>query len=188
MGPEDALVLGNWVEPEFLYGETFDTVLVDYLIGALDRFAPYFQSRIFSRLRPHLKDRVYIIGLEPYPERAQGNGGKLIARLVALRDATLLLSQDRPNREYPRWWVIEQMESAGFRVLGVDVFQNYQGSRFIQAELDVVRSRLEHLPSDLRASIDAAERQLRKELLSAVASEPIAWGQDYVIAATVSQD
>ena len=47
---------------------SFDTVLVDYVVGALDGFAPYFQDAFFARLRPHCRGRVYVIGLEPYGE------------------------------------------------------------------------------------------------------------------------
>lgn len=38
--PEDRLLVGNWSDPEFLQGERFDTVLADYLLGAIDGFAP----------------------------------------------------------------------------------------------------------------------------------------------------
>ena len=50
--PEDRLLVGNWSDPEFLQGERFDTVLADYLLGAIDGFAPYTQDQLFSRLRP----------------------------------------------------------------------------------------------------------------------------------------
>ena len=33
--------------------EQLDTVLVDYLIGAMDKFSPYFQDVIFERLNAH---------------------------------------------------------------------------------------------------------------------------------------
>jgi hypothetical protein len=43
--PQDAVVVGNWVDTDLLRGEVFDVVLADYLVGAVDRFAPYFQGR-----------------------------------------------------------------------------------------------------------------------------------------------
>ena len=38
MRENDRLVVGNWVDSELLKGEQFDTVLVDYLIGAIEGF------------------------------------------------------------------------------------------------------------------------------------------------------
>ena len=41
--PQDKLVLGNWADRQFMQGEIFDTVLADYLLGAIEGFSPYFQ-------------------------------------------------------------------------------------------------------------------------------------------------
>ena len=48
----DGLVVGNWLDPQLLAGETFDTVIADYLLGAIEGFAPYWQHQLFDRLRP----------------------------------------------------------------------------------------------------------------------------------------
>lgn len=42
MRPQDRLLVGNWTDPRLLAGESFDTVLADYLLGAIEGFAPYF--------------------------------------------------------------------------------------------------------------------------------------------------
>ena len=44
------VVIGNWQDRSFLQNEQYDTILADYLIGAVDGFAPYFQvsGPIFS--------------------------------------------------------------------------------------------------------------------------------------------
>ncbi len=39
----DEIVVGNWRDEKFLEGRLFDTVLMDYLVGAIDGFAPYYQ-------------------------------------------------------------------------------------------------------------------------------------------------
>lgn len=39
MRPQDRLLVGNWVDDSLLAGETFDTILVDYLVGAIEGFA-----------------------------------------------------------------------------------------------------------------------------------------------------
>ena len=48
---QDRLLLGNWNDPELLAGETFDTVVADHLLGAIEGFAPFFQTALFPRLR-----------------------------------------------------------------------------------------------------------------------------------------
>ena len=61
--PEDKVIVGNWVDPELLKGEVFDTVIADYLLGAVEGFAPYFQPYLFQRLRPLTKHTLYILSL-----------------------------------------------------------------------------------------------------------------------------
>jgi hypothetical protein len=39
------IVYGNWQDEEFLDGRQFDVILADYLIGAIDGFAPYYRKR-----------------------------------------------------------------------------------------------------------------------------------------------
>ena len=58
------LVIGNWDDPELLRGETFDVILADYLIGAIDGFSPFTQELTFQRLRRHLAKDVDGLGLE----------------------------------------------------------------------------------------------------------------------------
>ena len=64
--PEDRVVLGNWVDTDLLKGEQYDTVMADYLLGAIEGFAPYYQPYLFKRLRPLTRTRLYVKGLEPY--------------------------------------------------------------------------------------------------------------------------
>lgn len=182
---QDSIVLGNWVDSDFLAGQTFDTILVDYLVGAIDRFAPYYQTRIFDRLKSHLSGRLYVIGLEPYPEGKDDPGGQMINQLAALRDSSILLSGDRPHREYPRWWVKDQLVSSGYRVLSEEAFPILYGSRFVEAELGVCRRQIPELPKSLQAGFEAAEKELRSKLMARLKEGPISWGADYIIAATV---
>lgn len=182
--PVDRLLLGNWVDPQFLEQEQFDTVLVDYLVGALDRFAPYYQTRIFNRLRPLVRGRLYCIGLEPYREpNPEEEDGRLLQSLVALRDAVLLLKGDRPHREFPRWWVVEQLRASGFKVLKEETFPILYGERFVKAELDVCRSCLTELPRELQQSVRDYEATLRRRLLTRVREKPLRWGSDYLVVA-----
>ena len=115
--PGDRLVVGNWRDASLLAGEVYDVVLADYLLGALDAFAPYHQHRLFERLRPHVGGRLYVVGLEPWPDRAETPDDALVTEIARVRDATLLLCKERCYREHPAWWVREHLERAGFRVV-----------------------------------------------------------------------
>lgn len=102
--PQDRLLVGNWIDANLLAGETFDTVLVDYLVGAIEGFAPYWQDRAFERLRPLVAagGRLYVIGLEPYVQyQPKTDSGRIVWEIGRVRDACLLLAGERPYREYP---------------------------------------------------------------------------------------
>lgn len=43
--PQDRILVANWMEEHLLYGERFDTVLLDYFIGAIEGFAPTGRNR-----------------------------------------------------------------------------------------------------------------------------------------------
>jgi hypothetical protein len=177
------LLAGNWADPGFLEEEVFDTILVDYLVGSLDRFSPYFQTRIFGRLKAHLNGRLYVIGLEPYPDSLDDADGKLVNAIVQLRDSAIALSGDRPHREYPRWWVVEQLQRAGFQIASQASFPILYGEQFVKAELDVCREHLERLPPELSPAFQAYEKRLRRECLLRVKEKPLRWGADYVVVA-----
>jgi hypothetical protein len=50
MRPQDAVVVGNWMDSAFCDTVgTFDTILADYLIGAVDGFSPYQQDEILVK-------------------------------------------------------------------------------------------------------------------------------------------
>jgi hypothetical protein len=181
---QDAVVTGNWVDEELLRGQTFDVVLVDYLLGAVDRFAPYFQSRLLDRLRRHVGGTMYLIGLEPYGDAEESVQAQLVSRIANLRDAALLLAQDRPHREYPRWWVSEELPRRGFEILSTRSFPIAYGESFVVAELDVCLEALEKLPEGLRAALAAEEKSLRWEALQQIRRHgPLRCGFDYVISA-----
>ena len=87
------VVMGNWDGPSLCEHEMFDTILADYLIGAIDGFSPYFQDLIFPRLCNHLNTggRLYVVGLNPIPDFVEGDGN-LICKVTKIRDACILLA------------------------------------------------------------------------------------------------
>ena len=182
---QDRIVVGNWVDEDLLKGERFQVVLADYLVGAVDRFAPYFQSRLLARLRRHVLGRLYVVGLEPYEESDSSPDADFVTRIAQLRDACLLHAQDRPHREYPRWWMTEELERHGFQIRSSRSFPVSYGKSFVEAELDVGLEALSNVSQDLAKALAAEEDKLRNQALSHLERfGPLRWGTDYVIAAT----
>lgn len=182
--PADRVLVGNWVDEDLLRGEVFTVVLADYLVGAVDRFAPYFQSRLLERLKRHVGEVLYLVGLEPYGDADSSPDASLVTRIANLRDAALLHAQDRPHREYPRWWVIEELQRRGYRIVGCRSFPISYGKSFVEAELDACREALARVPRALAQALKEHERHLRAEALLWIRRKgPLRWGSDYVIEA-----
>lgn len=186
MRPQDRVLVANWIAPELFYGECFDTVLLDYFIGAIEGFAPYWQEQVLTRLRPHVKGRLYIVGTEPYVlDAPDTREGRIVQAIGRLRDACLLMGNGRPYREYPASWVLRQLGMAGFRVLEVRQFPIRYRERFVNSQLDMCLKQLDQLKDPalaeaLRGRIEA----LRAEALPLARSETgLPCGADYVIAA-----
>lgn len=50
MRAQDSVIVGNWMDSAFCEElGTFDTILADYLIGAVDGFSPYQQDEIIVK-------------------------------------------------------------------------------------------------------------------------------------------
>jgi hypothetical protein len=176
VAPGARVVLGQWTDPALLAGETFDVVLADYVIGAIDGHAPYFQYGFLERIRPHVGDRLYLVGLEPPPR-----DGSVLDEVCRVRDAAILLAGHRCYREYPRELVLRWVEQAGFDVLDSRAFANRLGERFVHGQLDVATRKLPLFQdAAVAAAFGAHIEALRKRALAAV---PTTWGSDWVIAA-----
>lgn len=168
-----------------LAGESFDVVLADYLLGAIDGFAPYFQDMLFARLRPHVGERLYVVGLEPYPAQATTAGGMAILEIDRLRNACILLAGHRCYREYPMRWAIRQLKNAGFVIDEAIHVPIRYGPRFVNGQLDVCIRKLPHftdqqLATQMRRHIES----LRERTLALRETRAgIQFDRDYVIAA-----
>ena len=183
---QDRIVVGNWMDEALLADETYDTVLADYLVGAMDGFAPYWQDRIFGRLRPLVGKRLYVIGLEPYvPYFPTDPAGQLVCEIGRLRDACLLLAGERPYREYPMDWMLRHLHAAGFQVLEAKRYAIRYGERFINSQLNMCDQRLARLRDrSLAIAMSGHVAQLRDRALAYAAAEAgLRYGYDYVISA-----
>ncbi len=179
IAPRARIVRGRWTDPTLLHDETFDQVLVDYVIGAIDGHEPYFQYDYLARLRPHCRGAVYLVGLEPPPR-----DGSLLDQVCRVRDACILLGGHRMYREYPCELVRRWLEAAGMHVTDVRVFPNRIGARFVNGQLDVAKRKLPLFTDQALAR--AMEGQIESLRASALAQGERTWGADYVIAATVT--
>lgn len=185
MRPVDRVLTGNWQDPALLEGERFDTVLADYLLGAIDGFAPYFQDRLFARLRPHVAGRLYAVGLAPYRDGEGGEAGALIRELAALRDACILLAGHRCYREYPLDWVLRSLEGAGYVVERAEAVPIVYRQRFIDGQLDVCLSKLPLLRDPALAdALRGRVEELRGRAHEASRRfDGLRYGEDWIVAA-----
>ncbi len=180
----DRIIVGSWLDATLLHGETYDTVLADYLLGAIEGFAPYWQDQIFARLRPLVGTRLYVAGLEPYvPYNPDDEHGRLVARIGRVRDACLLLANDRPCREYPLDWCLRQLERSGYRVLDVRKIAIRCGNRFITSQLDLCASAIDRWKDrSLAVAMHGHIAALRAEALAVARRDgALRHGHDYVI-------
>ena len=183
---KDRLLVGNWLDPSLLAGEVFDAVLADYLLGAVEGFAPYFQQSLFRRLRPHVGGRLYVVGLDPYVPVAPSTPAEGMVRDIGrLRDACLLLAGETPYREYPAEWVVERLGADGFRVLSARRFANRYKARWINSQLDMALRRADRLADrTLAVALSCRAEALRGQALDLARRETgLRAGHDWVIAA-----
>ncbi|RYY42508.1 MAG: hypothetical protein EOP59_09855 [Sphingomonadales bacterium] len=184
MRPQDALLVGNWTDPALLAGEMFDTVLADYLLGAVEGFAPYFQSELFARLRPLTRRRLYVTGVEPYVvARPADEAGALVWEIGRFRDACLTLAGEQHYREYPIDWVLAQLRKSGFTPVAARKFPIRYKARFVNGQIDMCRSRLDALGGIGQALIAHGEALRDRALAHVEAHGSLRHGFDYVIAA-----
>lgn len=183
MRPLDQVISGNWTDPTLLHDEAFDVVFADYLLGALEGHSPYYQDRLFRRLRPHVSGRLYCVGLAPYAETAPHPWGAALLDIVRLRDACILLAGDRTYREYPVDWVVRNLERSGYVVQDVHSIPIRYGRRFVNEQLDGAVRTLPRIADDalrdqLQRSIDSS-REHALALHESGASQP--FGEDWVV-------
>ncbi len=190
MRPTDRILTGNWTDNALLAGERFDVVIADYLLGAVEGFAPYFQSSLFARLKPLVGDRLYIVGLEPYPEKTDSPWGQIVLEVARLRNACISLSGHRSYREYPLSWTLRQLKLDGFTVTASKTFGIRYGHEIVARQLAVGE---QYLPSvtdrALATALRAACDHLKDRSRQLVAAQgTTTFGENYVVCAQRSAD
>jgi len=184
--PQDRLVVGNWTDEALLQGERFDTVLADYLLGAVEGFAPCFQAQLFRRLKPHVGRVLYVVGLDPYVVGPVGTSAERMVREIGrMRDCCLMLADETPYREYPAEWAVNSLVDTGFRVTHARRFPNRYRAAWVNGQLDMALRRLPKLTDRALAdSLGAAIARLREQGLDLCRDEGgLRAGADWVIRA-----
>lgn len=193
------IIIGNWMQQgdddeegdnteALLGGRKFDTILADYLVGAIDGFSPYFQDRIFSRLRRHLAPggRMYVIGLQPIPDSVPGDGN-VFCKITKVRDACILLANHRCYREYPLDWIERHLERAGLRTVESKKYPIRYDHGTMLRQINVARSKLKLFPSkELATEMGKVLDGLERESLVATRRQEggrLMLGFDYVVVA-----
>ena len=147
-------------------GETFDTILVDYLIGAMDAFSPYTQDMLLPMLAQLLTPstgRLYLIGMEPVPDVLPSDASNLFCKVTRVRDAMIKLGtlqgdaddtpthhlQHRPYREYPLSWIQRQLASrdTSLREIASKKWYLQYVHHNIMNQLNVARYNLQFIPT-----------------------------------------
>lgn len=184
---QDQILLGNWAKSDLLKGEVFDTVLADYLLGAVEGFAPYFQPYLFARLRAVTGKVLYITSPEPYvpADKPTTAAGRLVWHIGRFRDACLLLSGELPYREYPSAWVLDQLKRSGFKPRSIKRFETRYKARFVNTQINLSLEALRRVSDqNTVAALSAKGEALRAEALAMIATDGwLAHGHDYVIVA-----
>jgi len=183
--PQDRLIIGNWTDETLLADEVHDTVLADYLIGAVEGFAPYFQQSLLRRLRPLTGRRLYVIGLDPYVVGlAKTDEARMVRKIGRLRDTVLMLADETPYREYPAEWTLNALAAAGFKVLSARRFPNRYKAKWVNGQLDMAVRRLPRIADrGLADSLARTIENTRAEGLALCAERNgLRHGADYVVA------
>lgn len=182
----DRIVVGNWTDPELLRGETFDTVVADYLLSAIDRVSPYWQDQLFPRLRPLVRERLYVIGLEPCGTAAPDDeSAQVVTEMWRVKDACFLLAGERTYREYPLESVVRLLDVAGFRVVDTRRYPIRYKDDLVDNQIEGCLLRIPRFADPAVANaLRAYVEHLRQRALALVARHSgIKYGHEYLIVA-----
>ena len=182
------VLIGNWNDDALLTGRTYDTILADYLVGAIDGFSPYLQDQIFPRLGRHLTPggRMYVIGLQPIPDSVMGDGD-VFCRITKIRAACILLANHRCHREYPMDWIERHLTMAGLVVVETRKYPMNYTYETMGRQINVGRSKLKLFSSrGMAKEMGFVLDELEKESLEVTKRQKdgkVTLGFDYVVVA-----
>jgi hypothetical protein len=187
MRSKDQILVGNWIDDGFCESVgQYDTILADYLIGAVDGFSPYKQDLILGRLASCLSPngRLYVIGMNPIPD-VDAYPGRLISEVRRARDSCITLAGHRPYREYPVEWIHRSLVASGLQVTQTKQFTILHSEDSTLRQIRVSQSKLPLIPAPLQSGMEIYLKDLTERCKTAVAESngKIPLSFDYVVEA-----
>mmetsp|Transcript_17752 Transcript_17752/g.41319 ORF Transcript_17752/g.41319 Transcript_17752/m.41319 type:complete len:330 (-) Transcript_17752:63-1052(-) len=183
----DELLVGSWAARGFLEGSSFDVVVADYLLGALDTTAPHFQEWVMYRLWQVTKPGglLILIGKEPTPQTPDKGVPHLYRAVEALRDSAIVVSGQRLYRELPQWWIRQHMLDLGFEIQEEKVFRKMVNHEKMDAQLEWAQDAIAEvtdkpIKNAMRGKLGALRRACHSE---PSLEEGVLFGQDYLFVA-----
>lgn len=193
MRQQDQLLVGNWMDSAFVKDlGTFDTILADYLIGAVEGFSPYEQDAIISKLKKRLNPngRLYFIGMNPIPDEP-AYPTKIISEVRQARDACILLAGHRCYREFPLPWMIRHIQISGMTVMDTKQYTIMHSEESAIRQIRVAKSKLSYIPHNaMRNGMDKylTDLECRVKDATKTCGGKIPLSYDYVISAELKAE
>ena len=167
------VVLGNWRDEEFLKGRSFDVVVADYLLGAIEYHWPYGADQMMDRLCAALRPGGYllIVGMEPYEEvldRQANWKDRTVLEIEALGDAAAALAGGTTYRELPERWILHQIRRrADFHVVTSNHFPMRLTAKSLTKQLTFARQQANSIANTgmqkaFLKRIDEMQQELKK--------------------------
>ena len=154
----NTLLVGNWfvgedgkrplTEHPVYTAQKFDTVVAEYLLGALEHFAAFTEQKLVDLLVCSMKEDGLLIfcGRKPYPYPGPGSrpaswtiyskARRLVLNAERVRDAAMLLSHQREYREFPARWVRDALHQRGLEIARQESFVGSVDLEYITSQLE----------------------------------------------------
>ena len=199
----NVLLVGNWFTGEnqrppltqhpVYSARRFDTVLAEYLLGALEHFAAFNERKMIDMLVSSMKDDGLLLfcGRSPFdypgPEDYKSKYSRakqLVLDTERIRDAAMLLSQQREYREFPAWWVAEEFKKRGLEIFRQKTFHSKVDIEYITSQLEwATREAKKVTMHSLSADLLKYIKVLQAETDATMTGASVAFGGSYCIVA-----
>eukprot|EP01043_Picozoa_sp_COSAG02_P026291 COSAG02_NODE_1510_length_12225_cov_3.918770_7_plen_356_part_00 len=153
-GSPNVLLVGNWFTEQngkppltqhpMYTARKFDIVLAEYLLGALEHFAAFNEQKMMDLIASSVRvgGLLLFCGRTPFdypgPEayKNYSRAEQLVLDTERIRDAAMLLSQQREYREFPAWWVAGALKQRGLEIMKQKAFVNKVGIDYVTTQLE----------------------------------------------------
>ena len=151
----NTLLVGNWLVGEHgkrpltehpsYTAQKFDTVMAEYLLGALEHFAAFTEQKLMDLLVSSMKEDGLLLfcGRKPYPypgpdghrSSNYSKARQLVLDVERVRDAAMQLSHQREYREFPASWVRDALRQRGLVIAREKSFAGSVDLEYVTSQL-----------------------------------------------------